>query len=163
MSCAVQRIDAGFSGLAADRSFPSYSESVFAEYVWIGGTGSDLHSKTKVLRGTPHSVGDLPVWHFDSLPGSPGLAYLQPRSLVPDPFRGSKHVLVLCDTFCPPRCHSDELASRVHPTNNRFPCSAVMEAAASSDPIFSVEQQYTLLNSGNLWPLGATLCKSVAL
>lgn len=130
------------------------SGRVFAEYVWIGGTGSDLHSKTKVLRSRPHSVQDLPVWHFDGLPGSPGLAYLQPRKLVPDPFRGCNHVLVLCDTFCPPRCHGEELASRVHPTNNRFPCAAVLDAARAHDPLFSVEQQYHLLNSDSLWPLG---------
>lgn len=130
------------------------STKVFAEYVWIGGTGSDLHSKTKVLRCRPDSIGDLPVWHFDGLPDSPGMAYLQPRTLVPDPFRGGQHVIVLCDTFCPPRCQNEELAARVHPCNNRFPCSAVMEAAGPSDPVFSVEQQYTLLNSGNLWPLG---------
>lgn len=38
---------------------------VSAEYVWIGGTGSDLRSKTKSLSKKPASVKELPVWNYD--------------------------------------------------------------------------------------------------
>lgn len=38
---------------------------ICAEYVWIGGTGSDLRSKTKSLDKMPKSPEDLPVWNFD--------------------------------------------------------------------------------------------------
>ncbi len=38
---------------------------ICAEYVWIGGTGSDLRSKTKTLDKMPKSPEDLPVWNFD--------------------------------------------------------------------------------------------------
>lgn len=38
---------------------------VAAEYVWIGGSGSDLRSKTKTLEELPKSVKDLPKWNYD--------------------------------------------------------------------------------------------------
>lgn len=134
-------------------SQPSTSQTL-AELVWIGGTGSDLHSKTKVLGSRPSSVSELPTWNIDSLPGPPGPAMLYPRRLIPDPFRGQHHIIVLCDCYCAPRTDNEELAARVHPTNNRFPCSRVMEAAAAADPMFAVEQQYQLLDSSSHWPLG---------
>ena len=38
---------------------------VAAEYVWIGGSGSDLRSKTKTLNKLPSKVEDLPIWNYD--------------------------------------------------------------------------------------------------
>jgi glutamine synthetase len=38
---------------------------VAAEYVWIGGSGHDLRSKTKVLDKLPSKPEDLPIWNFD--------------------------------------------------------------------------------------------------
>ena len=38
---------------------------VAAEYVWLGGTMSDLRSKTKTLLEVPKSVDDLPDWNYD--------------------------------------------------------------------------------------------------
>lgn len=128
-------------------------QACFAEYVWIGGTGSDLRSKTKVLRSKPAAVHELPVWHFDCQPG--GLTHLQPRTVVPDPFRGCPHILVLCDIFCSPSCSTQDLPARVHPSNNRFPAEAVLDAARSFQPVFNVEQQYTLLDATSRWPVGA--------
>ena len=51
---------------------------ISAEYVWIGGTGSDLRSKTKSLSKVPKSVEDLPVWNYDG--SSTGQA---PGGLIP--------------------------------------------------------------------------------
>jgi glutamine synthetase len=38
---------------------------VAAEYIWIGGTGQDLRSKTKTLTKVPEKPEDLPIWNFD--------------------------------------------------------------------------------------------------
>lgn len=38
---------------------------VAAEYVWLGGSMSDLRSKTKTLNKVPKSVDDLPDWNYD--------------------------------------------------------------------------------------------------
>lgn len=51
---------------------------ICAEYVWIGGSGSDLRSKTKTLDKLPKSPEDLPVWNFDgsSTNQAPGIVRL---------------------------------------------------------------------------------------
>ena len=46
------------------QSLPQFGK-VAAEYVWIGGSGSDLRSKTKTLEKLPKSLGDLPKWNYD--------------------------------------------------------------------------------------------------
>lgn len=38
---------------------------VLAEYVWLGGSGIDYRSKTRVLEGVPASIDDLPIWNYD--------------------------------------------------------------------------------------------------
>ena len=55
-----------------------------AEYVWIGGTGYALRSKTKTLTKKPTKVEDLPVWNFDGsstgqAPGDDSEVFLVPR------------------------------------------------------------------------------------
>jgi hypothetical protein len=77
---------------------------VLAEYVWLGGSGADLRSTTKVLESRPETHEDCPVITVDgSLCGQgSGPAcelFLKPRKLFKDPFRGGEHLLVLCDSF----------------------------------------------------------------
>ena len=38
---------------------------VQAEYVWIGGSGQDLRSKTMTLERVPKDVSELRIWNFD--------------------------------------------------------------------------------------------------
>lgn len=38
---------------------------IAAEYVWIGGSGHDMRSKTKILDKAPTKPDDLPIWNFD--------------------------------------------------------------------------------------------------
>lgn len=38
---------------------------IIAEYIWVGGSGGDLRSKSRVLSSKPRSVEELPVSHFD--------------------------------------------------------------------------------------------------
>ena len=76
-----------------------------------------------------------------------------------DPFRGGDHILVLCDTFSPPSLELGSTDMRPHQSNNRYPCEMVMRQAAASEPAFSVEQQYTLLDPASNWPIGGFPCK----
>lgn len=72
------------------------------------------------------------------------------------PHRGGSHILVLCTTFKAP-CAEDAVSSpqlHPHPTNNRAPCDRTMRAAATSQPVFSCQQQYTLLEPSTHWPIG---------
>ena len=38
---------------------------IIVEYIWVGGSGDDLRSKTRVLNCKPVSVDDLPIVKFD--------------------------------------------------------------------------------------------------
>ena len=118
-----------------------------AEYIWIDGTEptAQLRCKTKVVAD-----GKEPgIWGFDGsstnqAPGSNSDCVLQPVYVVPDPLRGGKNVLVLCEVqltdFTP------------HPTNTRSECVAVAEKYADQEPMFGIEQEYTFFKDGR--PLG---------
>lgn len=134
---------------------------ICAEYVWIGGTGSDLRSKTKTLNKIPKSPEDLPVWNFDGsstgqAPGADSEVCLIPRRIFSDPFRGGDNILVMSDCYEPPRQQDDGSISeyKAIPTNTRAPCAEAMKKAEKEEPWFGVEQEYTLLNSVTKWPLG---------
>jgi len=36
-----------------------------AEYIWIGGTGLDIRTKTRTLTEEPKELKDFPPWNFD--------------------------------------------------------------------------------------------------
>ncbi len=65
---------------------------VMAEYIWLGGSGSDLRSATKVLSFKPSSPADVPLWTCDGVAtgqedGPCSVVYLKARSIHPDPLR----------------------------------------------------------------------------
>lgn len=65
---------------------------VLAEYIWLGGSGSDLRSATKVLTFKPTSPADVPLWTSDGVAtgqedGPCSVVYLKARSIHPDPLR----------------------------------------------------------------------------
>lgn len=134
---------------------------IMAEYVWIGGTGSDLRSKTKTLSKPPSCVEDLPAWNYDGsstgqAPGDDSEVYLSPAAMFKDPFRGGDNILVMCDTYKPPKVEGDGTSTPPAPipTNTRHPCNEAMKKAVDEEPWFGIEQEYTLLDSGSGWPLG---------
>jgi glutamine synthetase len=127
---------------------------VQAEYIWIGGSGQDLRSKTKTLNiPQVKSLDDLPVWNYDGsstgqAPGTDSEVYLKPVAYYPDPFRRGDHILVLCET-----CLPDADLTPI-PSNTRAAAARVMEKAASTHPWFGIEQEYTLFDSDGYTPLG---------
>ncbi len=124
---------------------------VQAEYVWIGGSGQDLRSKTKTLDELPKSVEDLPIWNFDGsstnqAPGDDSEVLLKPVAIFKDPFRKKNHILVLCD------CYKPDMSPIV--TNTRYDCNRVMKLCKDEEPWFGIEQEYTLFENDKVTPYG---------
>lgn len=124
---------------------------VQAEYVWIGGSGQDLRSKTRTLDAVPSSVADLPVWNFDGsstgqAPGTDSEVLLRPQRIFADPFRGGDNILVICDCVAPD--------GTPIPSNTRAPAVEVFDRVKASQPWFGMEQEYTLFEADKVTPFG---------
>jgi glutamine synthetase len=121
-----------------------------AEYLWIDGTEptAEIRSKTKILAD-----GVEPgTWGFDGsstgqASGDSSDVVLQPVFTCPDPIRGGDDVLVLCETALP-----RDLSP--HPTNTRARARAALERHADQEPLFGLEQEYTMLDAATGWPAG---------
>lgn len=134
-------------------SLPLPEGIVLAEYVWIGGTGEDLRSKTRTLRGQITELTQLPIWNFDGSStgqalGKDSEVYLKPVAFYPDPFRRGNNILVLCETCIP------DAKLTPHPTNTRRQAAEIFEKAAAAKPWFGLEQEYTLFEKDGVTPLG---------
>ncbi|MBO0692815.1 MAG: glutamine synthetase beta-grasp domain-containing protein [Acidimicrobiaceae bacterium] len=122
--------------------------SIKAEYMWIDGTEPTqlLRSKTKIL---PSADTELPIWGFDGsstnqAPGKASDCVLRPVFSCPDPIRGGDHLLVMAEVL------NTDLTP--HRSNTR---AALVETAAKyadQEPIFGIEQEYTLFKGSR--PLG---------
>ena len=120
-----------------------------AEYIWIDGTEPThkLRSKTKIVADGKKP----PVWGFDGsstnqATGDHSDCVLEPVFVCPDPLRGSKDVLVMCEVLLPDMTP--------HPTNNRARAVEVAKKFASFEPKFGIEQEYTFFQNGRPygWP-----------
>lgn len=125
-------------------------KSCIAEYVWIDGDDG-VRGKARVLDSIPTSVDELPHWNYDGsstnqAPGSDSEVILKPQTIYADPFRGTPHILVMCDTYTP---QGEPL-----PTNKRYDCAAAMKAVESHEPWFGLEQEYFLMNTTTGRPIG---------
>src|SRR3989338_9062936 len=94
------------------------SKSVMLEYIWLDGHKpmSELRSKTKIIKGPVTKLSDIPEWGFDGssteqAEGKFSDCRLMPVSFLPDPIRGTPHLLVMCEVY--------EANGNVHPTNHR--------------------------------------------
>ena len=120
-----------------------------AEYIWIDGTEPTplLRSKTRIVAD-----GKKPaIWGFDGsstnqATGSNSDCVLNPVFTCPDPLRGPKDVLVLCEVLL--------VDMTPHPTNTRAGAVAAAKKYASFEPWFGIEQEYTLMQYGRPygWP-----------
>ena len=125
------------------------------EYVWIGGTGSDIRSKSKTYSTEVKSFEDLDEWNYDGSSTYQATTersevILKPVALFDDPFRGKPNKIVLCETFLDGK-----------PTNTNFRYWArqifTKENVENHDPWFGFEQEYAVsskIGSHLEWPLG---------
>jgi glutamine synthetase len=118
-----------------------------AEYIWIDGTEPTplLRSKTKVVD----DKADPPIWGFDGsstnqAPGKASDCVLRPVFVCPDPIRGGDHKLVLAEVLL--------TDMSPHPTNTRAEAALVAAQYADQEPLFGIEQEYTLFEGTR--PLG---------
>jgi len=129
-------------------------EKIQATYIWIGGSGQDIRSKTRTLPGEVKDISDLPGWNYDGsstgqAPGEDSEVYLQPVVFYPDPFRRGNNILVLCECFHP-------LTMEPIPTNTRSKARAIFEQdeVAKERTWYGIEQEYTLFEADGVTPLG---------
>jgi glutamine synthetase len=122
-----------------------------AEYIWIDGTEptAEIRSKTKILA----DGAEPGTWGFDGsstnqATGDNSDVVLEPRFICPDPIRGGDNLLVLCETQL-----TDE-GMTPHPTNTRAAAVASLEKYGSHEPLFGLEQEYTMLKPSSRWPYG---------
>ncbi|KAK7826817.1 glutamine synthetase [Quercus suber] len=93
-----------------------FTDKIIAEYIWIGGTGIDLRSKSRTIPKPVEHPSELPKWNYDGsstgqAPGEDSEVILYPQAIFKDPFRGGNNILVICDTYTP--------AGEPIPTNKR--------------------------------------------
>ena len=124
------------------------------EYIWIGGSGLDIRSKTRTLAKKVTSLDEIPCWNYDG--SSTGQAqghyseiWLKPIKFVPDPFRRGDNILCLCETL-------DAKTMKPIETNLRCEANKIFSTQQVREelPWFGIEQEYTLLTSDGRTPLG---------
>jgi len=143
-----------------DTNFAKYMQlelkgpKIQAQYIWIGGNGGDLRTKTRTLPKKVTKVSELPVWNYDGsstnqAPGDNSEVLLQPVSIYPDPFRLGDNILVLCETYHPK-------TKQPLPTNTRHAANKLFndKRVAEEAPWFGIEQEYTMFESDGVTPLG---------
>jgi glutamine synthetase len=118
-----------------------------AEYIWIDGTEPTplLRSKTKVVA----DGAEPPIWGFDGsstnqAPGKASDCVLRPVFTCPDPIRGGEDLLVLAEVLL--------TDMSPHPSNTRAECALVAAQYGDQEPLFGIEQEYTLFKGTR--PLG---------
>ena len=122
-----------------------------AEYIWIDGVTPTpgLRSKTKIM---PDDDSEPGIWGFDGssteqAPGDKSDCVLRPVFTCPDPIRGGRNILVMCEVLL------NDMSP--HSTNTRAAAAKAAKKFAKQEPWFGIEQEYTMLRP-NGWPLGFT-------
>ncbi len=118
-----------------------------AEYIWLDGTQPTplLRSKTKILPDFSGAITEMPLdeWGFDGsstnqATGEASDCILKPVFQCPDPIRGGKNILVMCEVLL-------AKDSSPHPTNTRAALEVVAKRHAAQEMIYGIEQEYTML------------------
>jgi glutamine synthetase len=119
---------------------------VCLEYIWLGGAG-ELRSKTKVYDISHEDLlteeaSVFPDWNYDGsstaqAEGTDSEVILKPRASFMDPFRGSPHRLVMCDTYRPDGTPLE--------SNHRAKAVELFSINSESKPWYGLEQEYFLM------------------
>jgi glutamine synthetase len=121
--------------------------AIQAEYIWIDGTEPTplLRSKTKILPDYAGALSDMPIdeWGFDGssteqATGDASDCILKPVFHCPDPIRGGKNILVMCEVLL-------AKDGSPHPTNTRSACAEAATKYKDAEMIYGIEQEYTML------------------
>ena len=129
-------------------------KATYIEYIWIDGTSptQNIRSKTRVLweERPTISIENLPNWGFDGsstgqAAGSKSDCHLTPVCVIPDPIRGTPHLLALCEVMNPD-------GKTPHPSNKRALLRAELSDGEHEGSWFGFEQEYTLFLGSR--PLG---------
>ncbi|KAK1319596.1 hypothetical protein QJS10_CPB04g00309 [Acorus calamus] len=131
-----------------------YTDKIIAEYIWIGGTGIDVRSKSRTISRPVEDPSELPKWNYDGsstgqAPGEDSEVILYPQAIFRDPFRGGNNILVICDAYTPsgePIRQTNAARLRKSLATKRLLMKFLGE--------FGIEQEYTLLQRDVKWPLG---------
>jgi len=147
-------------------SLPVLSDYTVAEYIWVGGSGQDIRSKTMCIPSLCTKLEDFPIWNFDGSSTKQASTesseiLLRPVFFCKDPFRQqldksgttedktASAVLVLCETL-----KSDMTPAK---GNFRHYANKSFEATLDEKPWFGFEQEYILMKSTGSYadrPLG---------
>ena len=121
---------------------------VQAEYIWVGGSGRDIRSKTKTLTKQVRALSDLPEWNFDGsstgqADGHDSEVWLVPIKYVPDPFRKSPNILVLCECL-------DAKTMTPLKSNRRANARKIFDnpKVIKEETWWGIEQEYTMFEAG---------------
>lgn len=127
------------------------TEKILAEYIWIDGRTptQKLRSKTKIINGPVTKPDDIPSWGFDGssteqAQGHDSDCLLKPVYYINDPLRKKPHILVMCEVRNPD--------GTPHASNTRHVLTATAEKYKKHEPLFGIEQEYTLYRKD--WPVG---------
>lgn len=132
-------------------------ERVCAMYVWPDGQAPTqfLRSKTKILDNPVTELKEIPSWGFDGsstyqAEGHKSDCILKPIRFIKDPILGDPHIIVLCEVFLP--------NGTPHPSNSRAVLRRIAKRHESFEPLFGIEQEYTLYDENGQrpyrWPVG---------
>lgn len=130
-----------------------------AEYIWIDGQRptAKLRSKTKIIEDPMGELSAVPTWGFDGssteqAKGNFSDCALAPVALFKDPIRGERNILVMCEVMNPD--------GTPHISNTRARLRMVFEKYVEHEPLFGMEQEYTLYDADGdrplRWPKGGS-------
>ena len=129
------------------------TEKIIVEYIWISRSENDLRSKARTLSGPVTDPTQLPKWNYDGsstgqAPDENSEVILYPQAIFKDPFRGGDNIMVVCDAYTP--------EGEPIPTNKRFNVVQIFShpEVAAEEPWYGINQEYTLCQKNDNWPLG---------